>query len=193
MTIKIAEYVLLAAVLSVSACSGKKPSAETATPTTRAIVEKQVATGLETGQRAPELSYNSPDGKTYTLSSLRGQLVLIDFWASWCMPCRVENPNLVNVYLKYKDKKFTRGNGFTVYSVSLDTDHQAWTNGIAKDGLVWKTHVSDLQGWKSVPAAMYQVDAIPANFLIDGEGIIIAKNLRAEALGSMMESLLKQD
>lgn len=153
--------------------------------------EINVPVGLEIGNRAPDLAFQSPEGKTIALSELRGKLVLIDFWASWCMPCRVENPNLVNVYETYKGKKFTDGDGFTIYSVSLDKTKEAWLEAIEKDNLEWDAHVSDLKGWDAVPAAIYQVEAIPANFLIDGKGIIIAKNLRAEALGKTMESFLR--
>jgi len=149
----------------------------------------QAPVGLEIGDQAPELAYQSPDGKTITLSSLRGQMVLVDFWASWCMPCRIENPNIVKVYNTYKDKSFKEGKGFTIYSVSLDTKKEAWTGAIAYDGLAWESHVSDLKGWYSVSAAMYQVSSIPSNFLLNGNGVIIAKNLRAEALEQAIREL----
>lgn len=160
------------------------------TPATTASSADAV-TGLGIGNLAPELSLPSPEGKTISLSAYRGKIVLIDFWAAWCMPCRVENPNLVKVYERFKNKKFTSGNGFTIYSISLDYKPDQWTEAIAKDGLSWDAHVSDLKGWKSVPAAMYQVSSIPANVLINGDGIIIARNLRAEALEETMEALLK--
>jgi thiol-disulfide isomerase/thioredoxin len=151
----------------------------------------EAVVGLGIGNLAPELSLPSPEGKTISLSGYRGKIVLIDFWAAWCMPCRIENPNLVKVYERFKNKKFTSGNGFTIYSISLDHKPDQWMEAIAKDGLSWDAHVSDLKGWKSVPAAMYQVSSIPANVLINGDGIIIAKNLRAEALEKTMEALLK--
>ena len=185
------KLLVLGIIAALSACSGHNATREQVDPGKINPLAGEVTTGLEVGQRAPELKYLSPEGKEITLSSLRGQLVLIDFWASWCMPCRIENPNLVAVYKKFNDKKFTRGKGFTIYSVSLDTDKQAWTNGIESDGLSWENHVSDLQGWHAAPAALYQVVAIPANFLVDGDGVIIAKNLRAEALGATMETLLR--
>jgi thiol-disulfide isomerase/thioredoxin len=148
-------------------------------------------TGLEIGQKAPELSFKSPDGKTIALSSLKGQMVLIDFWASWCGPCRVENPVVVAAYHEFKDKKFTGGKGFTIYSVSLDKDKDAWVNGIKADKLVWEYHVSDLGGWKSEPAKIYGVRGIPTNWLIDGKGIVVAKNLRGEQLKETLAKLVK--
>jgi thiol-disulfide isomerase/thioredoxin len=184
MTIRKAKYLLFGTLILATACSGKKADSDKGSLSKTNLEATDAVTGIEVGQRAPELSVKSPEGKEISLSSLRGKVVLIDFWASWCMPCRMENPNLVEVYKKYSDKRFTRGNGFTIYSVSLDTDKAAWTNGIKTDGLIWESHVSDLQGWNAAPAALYKVQAIPANFLVDADGIIIA-------LGLMMESLLR--
>lgn len=147
--------------------------------------------GLEIGNVAPELAFQSPDGKTFTLSSLRGKLVLVDFWASWCMPCRMENPNVVRMYQQYKDETFTEGKGFTVYSVSLDKNKKNWLDAIGRDKLEWEYHVSDLLGWDSAPAAVYQISSIPSNFLLNAEGVIIAKNLRSTALEEKIKSLVK--
>lgn len=133
---------------------------------------------LADGKLAPDFEELKTDSTKMKLSDLRGNVVLLDFWASWCGPCRRENPNVVNLYNKYKDK------GFTVMSVSLDKDYQKWIDAIAKDGLAWPHHVSDLKQWQSRVGALYGVHSIPFTVLIDKEGKIIGKNIRGEALGT---------
>jgi thiol-disulfide isomerase/thioredoxin len=147
--------------------------------------------GLIIGMKAPDISMEGPDGKVIKLSSLKGQMVLIDFWASWCGPCRHENPNVVKAYQEFKDKKFRSGKGFTVYSVSLDTNKDRWLAGIKQDNLVWDYHVSDLQGWKSAVNQEYGIYGIPMSFLIDGDGMIVGKNLRGPALEAKLKEFLK--
>ena len=135
------------------------------------------------GSLAPELNFPNPEGKIITLESLRGNYVLIDFWASWCGPCRRENPSVVKLYNKYKDK------GFTVYSVSLDKDKNRWIGAIKQDGLIWPNHVSDLKQWRSESVKLYGFSGIPYTVLIDKEGKIVAKKLRGQALEHKLQEI----
>ncbi len=140
--------------------------------------------GIEIGLPAPDLNFKDVNNKPLKLSSLKGKIVLLDFWASWCRPCRVENPHVVELYKKYKSK------GFTVYSVSLDQKREQWINAISKDELVWTNHVSDLQGWRSAAGAIYGINSIPQTFLIDRNGNIAATNLRGLDLEKKVKELL---
>lgn len=136
------------------------------------------------GKTAFVFTQNTTDEKPFTLTSLRGKYVLVDFWASWCHPCREENPNVVKAYNAFKDKNFE------IVGVSLDDNKGRWVDAIEKDQLPW-IHVSDLKGWRNAVAAAYGVNAVPQNFLINPDGVIIAKNLRGEDLFKKLPQLLK--
>lgn len=138
------------------------------------------------GAIAPDLEFPDPDGKMRKLSDLRGKVVLLDFWASWCGPCRRENPNVTKIYAQYHDK------GFEVFSVSLDSDAASWKRAIEADKLVWPNHVSDLKKWQSQAAAIYGVRSIPSTFLLDKEGRIIQRDLRGADLERAVKQLVEQ-
>jgi thiol-disulfide isomerase/thioredoxin len=145
--------------------------------------EREATAFLEPGNPAKEIAMNNPDGKEMKLSDLKGKVVLIDFWASWCRPCRAENPNVVKLYNHYKD------HGFEVYSVSLDGSLDAWKKAIEQDGLVWPNHVSDLKKWNNGAAKDYGVKSIPFTVLIDKEGKVIGTNLRGVALENQLKTI----
>ncbi|MGM0621304.1 MAG: peroxiredoxin family protein [Bacteroidota bacterium] len=147
--------------------------------------------GVNVGNKAPELIGENTQGESMKLSDTKGKLVLIDFWAAWCGPCRRENPTLVKVYNQYKNKEFNGGDGFTIFSVSLDRTKSAWEAAIENDKLTWPYHISDLNYWNSKHAAIYGVRSIPSNFLIDENGIIVAKQLRGPALEAKLKDLQK--
>ncbi len=143
------------------------------------------------GTPATELAYKDPEGNVISLSSLKGNIVLIDFWASWCGPCRRNNPAVVSTYNKYLGKKFVKGvKGFTVYSVSLDQNGEAWKQAIKQDGLVWKNHVSDLKGWSAEGAAKYGIRSIPQTVLVDESGFVIAINPSHQLLEQLVDKKL---
>ena len=136
------------------------------------------------GKTIPDFEQADPNGKMVNIKSFRGKYVLIDFWASWCGPCRGENPNVVAAYNKYKNKNFT------VLGISLDKSKDAWLGAVEKDGLTW-TQLSDLKFWSNAVAQQFGIQSIPQNFLIDPNGVVIGKNLRGEALEAKLESILK--
>ncbi len=156
---------------------------KSASPEAVKQLEEEISRGksLLVGGTPPDFTMNTPEGESMSLSDLRGKVVLLDFWASWCGPCRRENPNVVNAYQKYKEK------GFDVFSVSLDSNKDRWQAAIEKDGMVWH-HVSDLKKWQNEAAQLYGVRSIPHTILLDREGRILAKNLR----GAQLEAKLKE-
>jgi peroxiredoxin len=142
----------------------------------------EVLKAVQPGMTAPEFTLNDTAGKPVTLNSFRGKVLLVDFWASWCGPCRHENPNVVKAFNEFKDK------GFDVLGVSLDDDKGKWIEAIKKDKLTW-THVSDLKGWQNEVSGLYGVMSIPSNFLINSDGKIIATDLRGDDLRAKLTEL----
>lgn len=144
------------------------------------------ATSGMSNEKAPEIALPNPDGKVMKLSSLKGKYVLLDFWASWCPPCRRENPNIVAAYQKYNKK------GFEIFSVSLDKDVNAWKSAIQKDNLMWKYHVSDLKEWESSVIPLYGIESIPHSLLLDPNGNVIATNLRGDKLEQKLNEIFNK-
>jgi len=151
------------------------------------------AQNVMVGTKAPEIEALKPDGATLKLSSLEGNVVLIDFWASWCYPCRKQNPKIVALYNQYQNKRWQKATkGFTVFSVSLDNNKEAWIKAIEVDGLLWSNHVSDLKGWNSAPGAVYGIHSIPQSILIDEQGFVIARNPSDDFVREFLDKRLKK-
>lgn len=146
--------------------------------------EEESMTAVKVGDVAPDFTLPDQTGKTVSLSSFRGKYLLVDFWASWCRPCRMENPNVVQAYQQFKDKNFA------ILGVSLDKQKDAWQKAIKDDGLIW-SHVSDLKFWESAVVSLYGIQGIPTNFLLDPQGKIVATNLRGEGLTAKLKEVLK--
>ncbi|PKP05425.1 MAG: hypothetical protein CVU11_00540 [Bacteroidetes bacterium HGW-Bacteroidetes-6] len=148
-------------------------------------LHNQIESGKKTavGAKAPEINMLTPEGKMLSLYSIKGKVIIVDFWASWCKPCRAENPNMTSLYADYHSK------GLEILGVSLDKDSASWVKAIAADKLIWN-HVSDLKFWQSAAAALYGVSSIPSMFVLDGDHKIIAKNLRGEQLRAFVASRL---
>ena len=149
-------------------------------------VDQKVNSVIAVGAEAPDIELPDPNGNMRRMSDLRGKVVLLDFWASWCRPCRMENPNVVRLYHQYNAK------GFEVFSVSLDNNRDNWLNAIQADGLVWPNHVSDLRGWGSAGGRQYGIMSIPATVLIDREGRVVARNLRGQQLEQKLKELFSE-
>ncbi len=149
-------------------------------------IDQKVRSAVMVGMEAPDIVMADAKGINRRLSDLRGKVVLIDFWASWCRPCRMENPNVVRLYRQYHDK------GFEIFSVSLDNDYDKWVRAISDDHLEWPDHVSDLRGWSSAAGKLYGVSSIPATVLVDRDGKVLARNLRGQQLENKLKEIFEQ-
>jgi len=192
---KFLHFICLVSLISVVSCKSKKETTSTSANSevdkAKVVDAANAIEGITLGNKAPEIMQAAPKGNVITLSSFKGKMVLIDFWASWCAPCRKENPVVVEAYNKYHLLNFKNGKGFEVLSVSLDQNAIAWEKAIEKDQLIWPYHVSDLQGWNNAAAQRYGVNSIPTNVLVDGNGIIIAKNLHGSDLEKALNAHIK--
>lgn len=172
--------------------NSSKPERQVIDVTPPEINEAEIVEGTEIGNSAPEIELENPQRNTIKLSSLRGKMVLVDFWAAWCGPCRRENPNLVRAYEKYNRAQLKNASGFEIYSISLDRNKDTWVKAIKDDELNWEYHVSDLKFWNSEAAKTYGINSIPFNLLLDANGVIVAKNLRGIILDKTMDEYVEK-
>ncbi len=177
------KLLLLTLVATIAGCSLLQPA------TDKPLSDREI--GVKTGDIAPNVRLNDPDGWERQLNDLRGKMVLVDFWASWCRPCRAQHPQLLDVYKNYRGKSFRNGNGFEIYSVSLDHDRNAWLSAIDKDNLKWQNHVSDLEGNESYVLHLYEFQSIPHNVLIDGDGVILKVDVEGQQLSKVLRRYLE--
>lgn len=154
-----------------------------------ALLLPNKANGQNSRHCLPEISLSNPQGETIKLSSLRGKVVLVDFWASWCGPCRAENPNVARCYAKYKSKRSKKGDGFEVFSISLDVNKDRWQKAIKSDRMTWAWQGCDFRGWESPVAKRLGIKQIPSNFLIDKDGVVMASNLTGENLCEFLKGI----
>jgi peroxiredoxin len=175
--------IILLSIFLILSCEGNQREQQDTGAHGTIETKKQETSGLEVGVIAPEFSLPTPDGETISLSDFRGRYLYVDFWASWCRPCRLENPELVEVYKKFQ------GEDFEILGVSLDRIKDAWVNAIEEDGLPW-VHVSDLKYFDSELIPLYNIKNVPTTYLLDPEGKIVAKNTHPQQLAELLQEVL---
>ena len=188
---RIAQSLFIVLTLSLAACTNNSSSVKTDTyEIPQEVLDLPI--GILLGERAAEIELPNQVGEMKKLSDLHGKVVLVDFWASWCTPCRKENPELLKVYADYHQSSFTLGEGFEIFSVSLDKNEEAWKGAVASDGMTWSYNLCNMMGAHTDAAIAYGVQMIPSNFLLDQNGVIIASNLRGEALSAKLSALIPE-